>query len=72
MNASNIPTDVLEHRAAEQRRRLHNSVSELRDRVREKFDVRRNARRYLWPATAVLGVVGLVMGYSTAGIFTRK
>jgi len=72
MNAGNAPTDILEIKAAEQRRRLHNSVSELRYQVREKLDVRRNARHYLWPATAVLAVVGLVMGYNTAGIFTRS
>ena len=29
MSASNVPTDVLELRAAEERRRLHNSVAEL-------------------------------------------
>jgi hypothetical protein len=35
MSASNIPTDLLELRAAEQRRRLHNSVAELRVQMRQ-------------------------------------
>ena len=71
MNASNIPTDLLELRAAEQRRRLHNSVAELRVQMREKLDLRRNARRYFWPASAVVGLCGLLMGYGFGGILTR-
>ena len=71
MSASNIPTDVLELRAAEQRRRLHNSVAELRLQMRDKLDLRRNARRYVLPASVVVGVCGLVLGYGFGGIFTR-
>jgi len=66
-----VPTDTLELRAGEQRRRLHNSVAELRSELREKLDVRKNAREYIVPASALVGVVGLVMGYGVAGIFTR-
>lgn len=72
MSASNIPTDLLELRAAEQRRRLHNSVAELRLRMREKLDLRRNARRYFWPASAVVGLCGLVLGYGFGGMLTRN
>ena len=71
MSASNVPTDLLELRAAEQRRRLHNSVAELRLQMREKLDVRRTARRYFWPASAVVGLFGLVLGYGFGGIFAR-
>ena len=71
MSASNIPTDLLELRAAEQRRRLHNSVAELRVQMRQKLDLRRNARRYFWPASAVVGVCGLVLGYGFGGVLTR-
>ncbi len=46
-----LPPDVLEVRAADQRRRLHNSVVELRatlrDNLREKLAVRRQGRHYL-------------------------
>lgn len=66
-----LPTDILELRAAEQRRKLHNSVSELRTQMREKLDVTRNAREYVWPASGVVGLIGLVLGYGLAGIFTR-
>ncbi|HWR36045.1 MAG TPA: hypothetical protein VN622_09275 [Clostridia bacterium] len=66
-----LPADVLEQRAAEQRRRIHNSVVELRSTVRDKLDVKRNAREHLWPAVGVLSSVGLMMGYRFAGAFVR-
>jgi len=69
---SDMPTDVLELRAAEERKRLHNSISELRMQVREKLDIRRNARQYLAPASAVAGLFGVVLGYGFAGMFTRR
>ncbi len=70
-----LPTDILEQRAAEQRRRLHNSVSELRTSVKDKLDVRRNAedyaRDYVWQGMAGMALIGLVLGYGVTGIFTR-
>lgn len=75
MSSNNLPADVLEQRAAEQRRRLHNSVSELRSSVtevvREKLDLKRYFRQYMVPATTVVVICGLLVGYSTAGMFTR-
>lgn len=65
------PSDILELRAVEQRRRLHNTVAELRSTVRERVDVRRNARQYLLPATGVAAAVGLAMGYGAGGLFAR-
>jgi hypothetical protein len=68
---NSLPNSVLEERAAEQRRRLHNSVAELRSNMREKLDVKRNAREHFWPVTAVLSLVGLSLGFALTGIFTR-
>lgn len=65
-----IPVDVLEKRAAEQRRQLHNSVIELRQSVRDRLDVKRNVREHLWSAAGALAVIGLVVGYAVAGVFT--
>ncbi len=65
-----VPVDVLEKRAADQRHQLHNSVSELRQSVRERLDVKRNLREHLWTASGTLALVGLVTGYAFAGIFT--
>lgn len=68
---SGLPVEVLERRAAEQRQQLHQSVVELKDSVRERLDVKRNVRAHLWSVSGGLAVVGLVLGYSVAGIFTR-
>jgi len=72
---NSLPADVLEQRAAEQRRRLHNSVSELRhtvrDRVRERLDMKRQAREHFWPAVGGVSFIGLALGYGMAGMFTR-
>ena len=71
-----LPTDVLEIRAADQRRQLHNSVAEfkavVRHTVREKLDVQKNARRYLAPAAGIAGLISLVIGYGFMGMFTRE
>jgi ElaB/YqjD/DUF883 family membrane-anchored ribosome-binding protein len=65
-----IPVDVLEKRAADQRRHLHNTVSELRQSVRQRLDVKRNVREHLWSASAAAAIVGLVAGYAVTGVFT--
>jgi ElaB/YqjD/DUF883 family membrane-anchored ribosome-binding protein len=71
--SDSLPTDVLEQRAAEQRRRIHASVSELRSTVRERLDVRRNAedygRQHLPQAVAAAGVFGLALGWIVGGAF---
>ncbi len=76
MNPANMPVEVLEERAEEQRRKLHNSVSELkssvRETLREQLDIRGHLRKYFWPAAATVSVIGLLVGYSTAGIFSRR
>jgi hypothetical protein len=64
-----MPTDILELRAAEQRRRLHNTVVDLRQELREKLDSKKVAREYLAPAASVAGVLGLLFGYAIASVF---
>jgi hypothetical protein len=71
----NVPPEILEKRAAEQRRSLHNRVRELRtvvtERVREKTDVKRNVRRHFGPLAGIAAVVGLSLGWGLAGIFVE-
>ncbi len=73
---NDLPTDILEQRAADQRRRLHNSVAELKTTMREKLDWRRTAhqysRRYFPQAAAAAAVVGLTSGWVFGGIFDRR
>lgn len=66
-----IPVDVLEKQAADQRRQLHHSVVELRHSVQEKLDVKRNVRNHLGAILGGMAVVGLALGYTVTGIFTR-
>lgn len=71
---SGLPTEILEQRAADERRRLHDSVAELRLTVKDKLNVRRNAedwtRRHLTQAAAGAAIVGLIFGWAFGGIFT--
>jgi hypothetical protein len=67
---SGLPVEMLEKRAAEQRQQLHDSMTELKDTVRERLDVKRNVRDHLWGVSGGLALVGLVLGYTVAGIFT--
>lgn len=66
-----IPVDVLENRAADERRQLHNSVQELRESVHERLDVKRNVRNHLGTVCGVMAVIGLAVGYTVTGVFTR-
>jgi len=67
---SRMPPDILEVRAAEQRRRIHETVLELRDHVEDKLDVRRHAAEYVWPASGVAALCGLVLGWGVAAMFS--
>lgn len=71
-----LPAEILEKRAAEQRRALHNDVQQLRSAVRheirERTDIKRNVRRHFAPIAGATAAVALTLGYATAGIFTRR
>ncbi len=66
-----LPAEVLEQRASEQRRRLHNSVAELRSSVRERLDARRLASQYVWQLAGVATVAAMVVGWGVTSIFVR-
>jgi len=67
-----IPVDVLEKRAEDERRQLHNSVQQLRETVHERLDVKRNVRNHLGPICGAMAFIGLVLGYTATGVFTRN
>lgn len=69
---SSMPVEVLEERAADQRRQLHNTVVELKSSLRESLDIQRAAREYLLPAAGVAAFLGLLIGYGLTGMFTRR
>ena len=74
--SSHVPTEILEQRAAEQRDRIHESVSELKssmkETLRERLDVESYTRKHLWPILGVASFVGLMAGYATAAVFGRS
>lgn len=67
MTETNI--DILENRAREQRKQIHNSVQQLRSTVKERLDPKRNAREYFPQLATVAAVIGLSAGYLVGGIF---
>jgi hypothetical protein len=64
-------SNILELRAIEQRRRLHNTIVDLRHTVAERTDIKKLARNHLWPAAGVASFLGWILGYGAAKFFTR-
>jgi len=64
-----LPAHDLVEKAAEDRRRLHSSVEELRDHLKDTLDVKKNTREHLGLACGVAALLGVTIGYSFTGIF---
>jgi hypothetical protein len=64
-------TDDLELKAEEQRRRLHQSVAELKSRVKKNLDINRAAGEFILPLAAGAALLSFAVGYAWAGVFTR-
>jgi hypothetical protein len=69
--SSPLRVEMLERQAEQQRDLLENRVVELRQNVKERLDLTRNIRRHVWPATGIATILGLALGYSLTGAFTR-
>ena len=72
---STQPLETLELRALEQRNRLHQDATELKEKIaaaREKLSVEKNVREHFTKAALVVSIAGLVAGHAFAGIFTRR
>jgi hypothetical protein len=72
---SNLPAELLEKRAEEQRERIADSITELkeslRETVRERLDVNNYARQHLSKIAGIASVLAFATGYAIAGMFTR-
>ena len=66
-----LPAHDLEQKAAEERQRLHSSVEELRLRLRDSLDLKKNMREHLGLACGITALLGLTIGYSFTGIFVE-
>ena len=69
---SELPSYDLELKAAEERRRIHGTLAELRSRVHEELNVKKRVREHLAAACGVAAVLSLGVGYSIAGIFVHS
>lgn len=66
-----LPSYDLELKAAEERRRIHGTLAELRSWVREELDIKKQVREHLAAACGVAALLSLGLGYSVAGLFVR-
>lgn len=64
-----LPAHDLVEKAAEDRRRLHSSVEELRGHLKDTLDVKKNTREHLGLACGVAALLGVTVGYAFTGIF---
>ena len=69
---TDLPSYDLELKAADERRRLHTTVGELKSAVRDKLDVNKNAREHLGLLCGVSALIGLAAGYTVTGIFVHQ
>ena len=69
---SELPSYDLELKAAEERRRLHGTLAELRSRVHEELDVKKRVREHLGAACGIAALLSLGVGYSVTGFFVRN
>lgn len=69
---SDLPSYDLELKAADDRRRLHESVEQLRSQVRKTLDIKRNASEHLGLACSLSAGVALAAGYIVTGIFLHR
>jgi hypothetical protein len=63
-----LPTYELELKAAKERRLLHESLAELKERVHESIDIKATVARHLLLLSGIAGLTALVLGYGIGGI----
>jgi len=72
---STTRVENLELRALEQRNRLHKTAGELKTKVtaaRAKLQMSRNVRQHLFGVSVFVSLVGFLLGYGLAGMFTER
>ena len=69
---SSLPSYDLEQKAADERQRLHDSVTELKVLLNKSLDLRSNIRQHFSVVCATSAVLGLAAGYYFAGMFVRR
>lgn len=69
--SSPLRVEMLEEQAERQRGLLESHVVELRHNVKARLDIQQNLRDRIWTVAGIVAVLGLGVGYSLTGAFTR-
>jgi hypothetical protein len=72
---SSQPLENLQLHALEQRKHLHETVTELKHKVsatRERFDLHRNLREHFAAIAMSAAAIGFISGYATGNMFVRR
>jgi hypothetical protein len=75
MSTNPNPIDQLEIRALKQRIDIHETIDDLKDKVkatRAKLDLPTNVRAHFLGASLAVSSLGVLVGYRAAGLFTRR
>ncbi|HLW55615.1 MAG TPA: hypothetical protein VKW06_22495 [Candidatus Angelobacter sp.] len=70
--SSPLRVEALEQQADRQRDLLQSHVQELRQNVRNRLDVQRNVREHVWPLAGLVAAIGIGLGFTLTGLFTRE
>jgi len=69
------PVENLELRAIEQRNELHQTTTELKEKLataRQKLDLSANLRQHFVSASVIVSCLALIAGYGAGGMFPRR
>jgi len=69
---NSLPSYELELRAADERKRIHDSVSYLKSQIEKTLSFENVIRENVSLVTGVVGLAAISMGYMFTGIFTRR
>ena len=70
--SGDIPVEHLQKRARWQRAQVEEDLADLRFGLRQTFDAKQVARKYFWQLVGSISLIGLIGGYSFAGVFSPK
>ena len=72
---STLPLDHLEKRAIEERDELHQTASELKNKLevtRENLRLSHQVRQHFGHASWIVSLIGFSVGYALAGTFSKR
>lgn len=68
----NLTSSELELRATDERKRIHDSVVDLKSQIEKTLSFENMVREHVAMITGVVGLTAMSMGYLFTGMFTRR